>query len=115
MVRVKRGTSTRTRKKKLFKRTKGFRGGAGTQFRRAKQALYKALKHATRHRKTRRREMRSLWIARINAALRAAGLKYSTFIATLKKKKVNLDRKMLADLAVNHPQEFKQLLDKVAD
>lgn len=113
MVRVKRGKVARRRRKKVFKRAKGFRGGLRTQFRRAKIAVYHAMKHATRHRKTRKREMRSLWIVRINAALRAAGMKYSRFISALKKKRIALDRKMLADLAVNHPQDFLKVLEAV--
>lgn len=113
MVRVKRGFVARRRRKKVLKRAKGFRRTLRTQFRRAKQAVYKALKHATRHRKTKKREMRRLWIARINAAVRAAGMKYNQFIASLKKAKINLDRKVLADLAVNHPSAFNKIIEKV--
>jgi len=113
MVRVKRGFVARRRRKKIRRRAKGFRITLRTQFRRAKQAVYKALKHATRHRKTKKREFRRLWIARINAAVQAAGLKYNQFIAGLKKAKINLDRKILADLAVNDPKAFAQIVEKV--
>lgn len=113
MVRVKRGKVARRRRKKVLKRAKGFRGGLRTQYRRAKIAVYKALKHSTRHRKTKKREMRGLWIARINAALRGMGWKYSLFMSELKKKKILLDRKMLADLAVNHPDHFRKIVEAV--
>jgi large subunit ribosomal protein L20 len=113
MVRVKRGNVARKRRKKVIHRAKGFRITVRTQFRRAKQAVYKALKHATRHRKNKKREMRSLWIIRINAAVRAAGLNYSRFIAGLKKAKINLDRKVLANLAVNDPPAFAKIIEAV--
>jgi large subunit ribosomal protein L20 len=113
MVRVKRGFVARRRRKKVAKRAKGFRRTVRTQFRRAKIAVYKALKHATRHRKQRKGEMRRLWIARINAAVRAAGMNYSQFMSALKKKKIALDRKALADLAANHPQDFEKILEVV--
>lgn len=113
MVRVKRGFVARRRRKKLLRRAKGFRGALGNRFRRAKQAVYKALRHATVHRKTKKRTMRSLWIIRINAALKEAGWRYSQFIALLKKQNILLDRKMLADLAVNHSDDFKKLLAKL--
>lgn len=113
MVRVKRGFAARRKRKKVIGRAKGFRRTVRTQFRRAKTAVYHALKHATRHRKTRKREMRRLWIARINAALRAAGMLYSQFMAKLKKKNVKLDRRSLAELATNHPQDFKKLMESI--
>ena|SRR3989344_3289534 len=106
MVRVKRGFVARRRRKKVLARAKGFRRTVRTQFRRAKQAVYKALRHATRHRKLKKRDMRRLWIARINAAARGLGLKYNVFIAKLKKANINLNRKMLADLAVKDPKAF---------
>ncbi len=113
MVRVKRGFVARRRRKKVIGRAKGFRRTVRTQFRRAKIAVYHALRHATRHRKTHKREIRRLWIARINAALRAGGMIYSQFIAKLKKKNIKLDRRSLADLAVNHPQDFKKLMESI--
>jgi len=111
MVRVKRGFVARKRRKKVFKRAKGFRITVRTQFRRAKQAVYKAMRHATRHRKTKKREMRRLWIARINAAARLLGLKYNQLIAGLKKANINLDRKILADLAVNDFAAFTKIAE----
>ena len=113
MVRVKRGTVARRRRKKVRARAKGFRITVRTQFRRAKQAVYKALRHATRHRKTKKRTMRQLWIMRINAALGNAGIKYNQFIAGLKKAKINLNRKMLADLAVKDPLAFNKIIELV--
>lgn len=113
MVRVKRGFVARRRKKKLRKRAKGFRGGLRTQFRRRKVAVYKAMKHASRHRREKKRMMRSLWITRINAAVRQTGMSYSKFMAALKQKKIALDRRALADLAVNHPKDFAKIVEVV--
>ena len=113
MVRVKRGFVARRRRKKLRKRAKGFRGGLRTQLKRRIIAVYHAKKHATRHRREKKRTMRALWIARINAAVRAAGSSYSRFIDALKKKKIALDRRSLADLAANHPEHFKKILEAV--
>jgi large subunit ribosomal protein L20 len=113
MVRVKRGFVARRRRKKLIKRAKGFRITVRTQFRRAKQAVYKALRHATRHRRAKKGTMRRLWTTRINAAARSLGLKYSELIARLKKANIKLDRKILADLAVNDFPAFSKLIDTV--
>ncbi|OGC25659.1 50S ribosomal protein L20 [candidate division WOR-1 bacterium RIFOXYB2_FULL_42_35] len=113
MVRVKRGKAARKRRNKVFKRTKGFRKTVGRKITRAKQAVLKAKKHATRHRKQRKGSMRRLWIARINAAVRALGMNYSLFIAGLKKAKISLDRKVLADLAVNHHNDFIKIVETV--
>ncbi len=113
MVRVKRGVALRRKRKKTRKQAKGFRGALRTQHRRRSQALLKAKKHATRHRKEKKREMRGLWIIRINAAVRPAGITYSRFIAGLKKKKISLDRRALADLAANHPEDFAQIIEAV--
>jgi large subunit ribosomal protein L20 len=113
MVRVKRGFVARRRRKKLRKRAKGFRGGLRTQLRRRVQAVIKAKKHATRHRREKKRMMRGLWIARINAAVRSEGMTYSRFMAGLKKKKIGLDRRALADLAANHPQDFSKIVEGV--
>ena len=115
MVRVKRGFVARRRKKKLRKRAKGFRGGLRTQFRRRKVAVYKAMKHATRHRRQKKVMMRRLWITRINAAVRLAGMSYSRFMAAIKKKKIALDRRSLAELAVNHPKDFEKIIGAVKD
>lgn len=111
MVRVKRGFAARRKRKKLRKRAKGFRGGLRTQLQRRRQALYKAGTHATRHRRQKKGVMRRLWIARINAAVRRSGLTYSRFMAALKKSKVGLDRRSLADLAANHPKDFARLVE----
>jgi len=113
MVRVKRGFVARRKKKKQLKKAKGFRGGLRTQLRRRKQALLKAGTHATRHRRQKKVMMRQLWIVRINAAVREAGMSYSKFIAALKKKKINLDRRSLADLAANHPKDFAKVIEVV--
>jgi large subunit ribosomal protein L20 len=113
MVRVKRGFVARRKKSKQLKKAKGFRGALRTTVRRRKQALLKAGTHATRHRRQKKVEMRQLWIVRINAAVRQAGLTYSKFIAALKKAKIGLDRRALADLAMNHPAEFAKVLEAV--
>lgn len=110
MVRVKRGFVARRRRKKVLKRAKGFRITVRTQFRRAKQAVYKALRHATRHRRAKKRDMRRLWIARINAAARLTGIKYNELINGLKKAQINLDRKILADLAVHDFPAFEKIV-----
>jgi len=111
MVRVKRGFVARRRRKKLLRKAKGFRITVRTQFRRAKQAVYKAGKHATRHRKAKKREMRGLWIVRINAAAVELGVKYNQLISGLKRAKVNIDRKILANLAVTDPKVFSKIVD----
>jgi large subunit ribosomal protein L20 len=113
VVRVKRGVVARRRRKKVRRRAKGFRGGLRTQFRRSKVAVYKAKKHATRHRREKKRTMRGLWIVRINAALRPLGMSYSKFMGELKKKNILLDRRALADLAANHPEDFAKIAEVV--
>jgi len=113
MVRVKRGFVARRRRKKLIGRAKGFRRTVRTQFRRAKQAVYKAKRHATVGRKLKKRDMRSLWITRINAAARTLGLKYNQLISGLKKANITLDRKILADLAVNDFKAFSKIVDLI--
>jgi len=113
MPRVKRGFVARRKRKKLRKRAKGFRGGLRTQLRRRKQAVTKAKKHATRGRRQKKVTMRRLWIVRINAAVRKSGLSYSKFMAALKKKKIGLDRRALADLAANHPADFSKIVETI--
>ncbi|NQT29800.1 MAG: 50S ribosomal protein L20 [Candidatus Saganbacteria bacterium] len=113
MVRVKRGTVARRRRSRERKRAKGFRGALRTQSRRRKVAVYKAKKHATRHRRQKKVVMRRLWIVRINAAVRAAGMSYSKFMHALKQKKIGLDRRSLADLAVNHQKAFAKIVEVV--
>ena len=112
MPRVKRGVTAHARHKKVLALAKGFRGRRGNVFRVAKQAVMKAGQYAYRDRRAKKREFRRLWIARINAASRALGLTYSKFVAGLKKAKIDLDRKVLADLAVNDPAAFGSIVEK---
>jgi large subunit ribosomal protein L20 len=113
MPRVKRGVTARARHKKILALAKGFRGRRKNVFRIAKQAVMKAGQYAYRDRRTRKRVFRQLWIARINAASRALGVTYSKFMAGLKKAQIDIDRKVLADLAVNDPAAFGSIVDKV--
>ncbi|WP_461831786.1 50S ribosomal protein L20 [Aquifex sp.] len=113
-MRVK-GPSSRKKKKKILKLAKGYRGQRSRSYRRAKEAVMRALYYQYRDRKLRKREFRRLWIARINAAVRAYGLNYSTFINGLKKAGIELDRKILADMAVRDPQAFEQIVGKVKE
>jgi len=106
MARVKRGPHNHLRHKKVLKYTKGQRGSKHLLFRRANEAMLKSMWYATRDRRLRRRDMRKLWIARVNAAARLNGTTYSRLIAALKKANISLNRKMLADLAVRDPQAF---------
>ena len=113
MPRVKRGVTARARHKKVLELAKGYRGRRKNVFRIAKQAVMKAGQYAYRDRRTRKRVFRALWIARINAAARGLGLSYSKFMAGLKKASIDIDRKVLADLAVNDPAAFGSIVDKV--
>jgi len=106
MARVKGGPYGHLRHKKVLKFTKGQRMSRHLLFRRANEAMLKSLWYATRDRRTRKRDLRRLWIARINAAARLNGTTYSRLIAALKKTNISLNRKMLADLAVRDPQAF---------
>ncbi len=110
MAKIKHSVATRKRKKRLLKSAKGFWGDRSKQYRQARRALLHALTYAYRDRKNLKREMRGLWIVRMNAACRAEGITYSAFIAGLKKAKVALDRKILAELAVTDAKAFKQLV-----
>lgn len=110
-MRVKGGTVTRRRHKKLLKQTKGFFGTRRKLFRRANEAWMKSMVYAYRDRRNRKREMRRLWIIRINAAARAYGTTYSHLVNDLKLANVQLDRKMLADLAVNDPLTFSKVVE----
>ena len=112
MPRVKRGVTARARHKKVLKQAKGFRGRRKNVFRIAKQAVMKAGQYAYRDRRTKKRVFRQLWIARINAATRGLGLTYSKFIAGLKKAGIEMDRKVLADLAARDPAGFKAVVEK---
>ena len=106
MPRVKGGPHTRRRHKKVLKLAAGHRGAKSRHFRSANESVIKSLAYAYRDRRQRKRDMRSLWIVRINAAARQQGLSYSQFIHLLKENNVALDRKMLADLAVRDPDAF---------
>lgn len=111
MARVKGGFRPHLRHKKVLKRTKGFRGAYHRLYKRAHEGLLHALWYAYRDRRNRRRDLRRLWIARINAAARLNGLSYSRLIAGLKKANIALDRKALADIAVRDPQAFAQVVE----
>ena len=106
MPRVKRGVTARARHKKILALAKGFRGRRKNCYKRANQAVERALDYSTRHRRRRRREFRALWIVRVNAAARQNGLSYSRLMAGLRKAGVLLDRKVLADLALFAPADF---------
>ncbi len=113
MVRVKRGKIAHKRRKHLLKYAKGFRWGRKTKYRQAKEALYHAWEYAYRDRRTKKRDFRKLWQVQISAACRQADISYNKFIHGLKKKKIELDRKILANLAKNHPQIFEKIVGKV--
>ena len=113
MAKIKHSVATRRRKKRLLKSAKGFWGDRSKQFQQARRALMHALVYAYRDRKVKKREFRSLWITRLNAACRASGTTYSKFMHGLKKAKVNLDRKVLAELAVKDSAAFKKLVELV--
>jgi large subunit ribosomal protein L20 len=112
MPRVKGGTVTRRRHKKILKLTKGQYGTRHRLFRRANEAMMKSLWYAYRDRRQRRRDLRRLWITRINAAARMNGLSYSRFIYGLKQANIELDRKSLADLAVRDAETFGQIVEE---
>ena len=113
-MRIKRGFKARRRRQKVLKLAKGFRGGRSKLFRTAADSVDKALNYAYRDRKQRKRQFRRLWIARINAAARMNDLSYSRFIAGLKKADVNLDRKVLAELAISDPSGFAKIAELAA-
>ncbi len=112
MPRVKRGVTARARHKKIITLAKGYRGRRKSVYRIAKQAVMKAGQYAYRDRRQRKRQFRTLWIARINAAARNAGMKYSTFMNGLKKAQIEVDRKVLADLAVFDKPAFAALAEQ---
>ena len=113
MTRVKRGTLATKKRAKILKYTKGFRWGRKSKERAAKEALLHAWTHAFEGRKQKKRDYRALWQVKINAAVRSEGMSYSKFIAGLKKAKIGLDRKILADLAQNEPNTFKKIVSLV--
>ena len=113
MGRVKGGVTAHARHKKVIKQAKGFRGRRKNTFRVAKQAVEKSMQYAYRDRRVKKRDFRSLWTQRINAGAREHGISYSVFIYGLKKLNVSLDRKILADLAMNEPDSFKYISEQV--
>jgi len=113
MPRVKRGVTARARHKKILKKAKGFYGARSRVFRTAKQAVIKAGQYAYVGRKQRKRQFRSLWIIRVNAAAVQNGMSYSKFIAGLKLAKIEIDRKILADIAVHDKNAFTAIVEKV--
>jgi large subunit ribosomal protein L20 len=110
MTRATNRVASRNRRKRVLDRAKGFRGRSKNCFSVALERVEKALQYSTRDRKTRKRDMRSLWIQRINAAVRSYGLIYSTFIAKLKQQNILIDRKILSDMAVRDPDSFEKLV-----
>ncbi len=113
MVRVKGGKFSQKRRRHLLKYAKGFQWGRKSKLRAAKVALMHAWEFAYRDRKTKKREFKKLWQIQINAASRQQGISYSKFISGLKKNKIELDRKILSQLAQNHPQIFEKIVEKV--
>ena len=111
MARIKHSVSTQRRKRKVLKAAKGQYGARSRRYRLAKESVARAMRYSTRDRKVRKREFRSLWITRINAACRQSGFTYSRLISGLKKAKVSLDRKIIADMAVNDSPAFQKLVD----
>ena len=115
MPRVKRGVASRARRKKVLKQAKGYYGARSRTFKVAKQAVIKAGQYAYRDRRQRKRHFRALWILRINAAAREHGLSYSRFISGLKKAAIDVDRKILADIALHEKEAFGVLADKAKE
>jgi len=113
MAKVKHSAATRKKKKKVLKQAKGFWGDRSKQFQQARRTLMHALVYSYRDRRVKKREFRRLWITRINAACRQEGITYSVFMNGLKRAKVTLDRKILAELAVNDAPAFKKLVGLV--
>jgi len=114
MSRAKSGVVNKKRHKKIIKLAKGYRGRGNNCFRVAVQRVEKALQYAYRDRRNRKRDMRRLWIQRINAAVREHGLIYSQFIHGLKAKNIEIDRKMLSEMAIHHPENFAELIKQIA-
>jgi large subunit ribosomal protein L20 len=113
MSRVKRGYKARRRRKKVLRAAKGYVGARSRHFSSAKESVMRSLAYAYRDRKARKRDFRRLWIVRINAAARQHGLSYSQFMGALKRNDIAVDRKVLADIAVNDPSGFEKLLTMV--
>ena len=112
MARVKRGVTTHARHKKIVDMAAGYRGRASTNFRIAIQKVEKGLRYAYRDRRRKKRDFRGLWIQRINAGVREHGMTYSQFIAGIKRAGIEIDRKVLSDLAIREPTAFKSLVDQ---
>ena len=114
-MRTTKGAARNKAKNRLFKKTKGYRGGRGKLLRTAKETLVRAEAYAFRDRRVRKREFRKLWIIRINAAARERGLRYSELVNGLKKAHIELDRKMLSEMAVNDPAGFDVVVEKARE
>ena len=114
MSRVRRGTKARRRRKKILSAARGYRGGRSKLFRTAINAVHRGWSYAYRDRRRRKRDMRRLWIVRVNAAARDNGVSYSRFINQLKKSGIELDRKVLADIAVHDPKGFTRIVEASA-
>ena len=114
-MRVKRGVAAHAKHKKILNSAKGMQHARTRSFRLGKQRVIKALQYSYRDRRNRKRDLRALWITRINNASRELGLSYSQLIAGMKAKNINLDRKVLADLAVNNPEAFKAIINTVKE
>ena len=115
MTRVKRSVHARKKRREVLERAKGFRGEANSSYKRAKEAVMKADAYAYRDRRNRKRDFRRLWITRINAAARAEGMTYATFIHGLQQAGVELDRKVLADIAVHDPETFRRFAERARE
>jgi|SRR4051812_13467655 large subunit ribosomal protein L20 len=115
MSRVKRSVHARKKRRAVLERTKGFRGEAHSSYKRAKEALLKADSYAYRDRRNKKRDFRRLWIARINAAARREGLTYSQFMHGLRLAEIELDRKILADIAVRDPETFRRFAERARE
>ena len=113
MARVKRGVQARAKHKKVIKQAKGYRGRSKNVFRIAIEKVEKGLQYAYRDRRAKKRNFRGLWIQRINAGVREYGMSYSQFINGIKKAEIDIDRKILADIAKNNPTTFKFIVDKI--
>lgn len=113
MTRVKRGVAASKRRKNVLKLAKGFRWRRKTNFRAAKEAVLKAGKYAHRDRRAKKRTMRSSWIIRLNNALKLNGARYNEFVKTLRDKKIEINRKVLSEMAVQYPEIFKSFVEKV--
>ena len=113
MARVKGGVNAKKNHKNVLKQAKGYFGSKHTHYRTANQAVIKSMQYAYVGRKLRKRQFRQLWIARINAACRTNGTNYSRFMAGLKKNNIEINRKMLSEMAIHQPEDFKALVDQV--